>query len=190
MIDKYIKEFMEKNITLIDLNAYEELYKRIMEFDPYSKSIITEALLSVNINPLNYMNKIPKGMFTIFPHQNIDEFQNFKEISIPDNITEVENEAFYLCKTLIDITIGNKVTQIGKKAFSNCSWLKKVIITNPNLHIEEEAFSDCGDDLHIYFKGTQQEWKSTHETFLFRNTKALCHCNDGIITENHFFLRI
>ena len=47
-------------------------------------------------------------------------------LTIPDNVTEIKNYAFYNCTSLTSVVIPNSVTSIVDAAFSECSALKTV----------------------------------------------------------------
>ena len=51
-------------------------------------------------------------------------------ISIPDNVTNIPNSAFYQCSGLTSIDIPNSVTSIGNDAFNGCSGLTSVHISD------------------------------------------------------------
>ena len=98
------------------------------------------------------------GLFSNFNAvTSFDELKHFKKISslgsafkgleslnsvtIPEQITELESEAFYSCRSLNSVTfIGTKMRAIGKKAFANCSSLKEIQLPTSIGIIEEEAF--------------------------------------------------
>ena len=68
---------------------------------------------------------------------------NNTEIVIPNNVTKINDYAFYDCKDLTSITIPNNVTCIGVEAFSNCTSLTSITIGNSVTSIGEWAFSNC-----------------------------------------------
>ena len=73
-----------------------------------------------------------------------------KEIFIPcvyngKNVTEIEKEAFYNCRTIEKITISAGITTIGENAFKYCFGLKTVILPKGITEIANAAFSTCAD---------------------------------------------
>ena len=54
---------------------------------------------------------------------------------IPDSVTSIGDEAFFVCYSLSSVTIGNSVTSIGENAFYYCL----------SLNI-------------VYYNGTAEEW--------------------------------
>ena len=66
-----------------------------------------------------------------------------KSVTIPDSVIAISDEMFWSCANLTKVTIGNSVTTIGSKAFRYCSKLKNVTIPNSVNSICSGAFSDC-----------------------------------------------
>jgi len=65
------------------------------------------------------------------------------KISIPENMTEIEDWAFYNCSGITRVTIPDSVTRIGGSAFSGCSGLTSVTIPNSVTTIGSFAFYNC-----------------------------------------------
>ena len=65
------------------------------------------------------------------------------KLTIPDDITEIKNFAFYNCDALTQVTIPNSVTNIGESAFNDCDGLTEITIPNNVTNISEKAFYDC-----------------------------------------------
>ena len=62
---------------------------------------------------------------------------------IPQNVTSIDDYAFYKCSGLTSITIPNSVTRIGEHAFRDCTNLTSVTIPNSVTSIGDFAFSNC-----------------------------------------------
>ena len=60
----------------------------------------------------------------------IPNFKNIIYFTIPSNIYQIEDKAFYECVLLKNIIIPNSVTYIGHYVFYQCSSLTKIIIPN------------------------------------------------------------
>ena len=68
------------------------------------------------------------------------------DLSIPDNIAEIGNYAFYGCSSLASVTIHENITSIKKRAFDGCSNLAKIYCkstTPPAIHYLD-AYEDEG----------------------------------------------
>lgn len=69
--------------------------------------------------------------------------RNLHVISIPDNVKTIEAEAFSDCVGLTNISIGKNVMNIGVKAFFRCKALANITIPDNVICIESEAFGGC-----------------------------------------------
>ncbi len=68
---------------------------------------------------------------------------NCTEIVIPNNVTKINDYAFYNCSSLTSIIIPDSVTSIGERAFYDCSSLTSIIIPDSVTSIGERAFYNC-----------------------------------------------
>ena len=64
-------------------------------------------------------------------------------VVIPDSITEIGEDAFSKCDSLVSVVISRSVTVIGAKAFYNCSNLASIVIPNSVTEIGYLAFWNC-----------------------------------------------
>lgn len=65
------------------------------------------------------------------------------DIVIPDNITNINHDAFQYNESITGVTIPNGVTSIGEDAFRGCSQLQTLALPNTLEKIGEGAFKDC-----------------------------------------------
>jgi hypothetical protein len=65
------------------------------------------------------------------------------ELVIPDNVTSINDYAFYDCDSLTSVVIGSSVTRIGMDAFAGCSSLTNVVIGDNVTSISSYAFDGC-----------------------------------------------
>lgn len=66
-----------------------------------------------------------------------------ESIVIPDTVTVIEDQAFYLCKQLKKVTFSSNLTTIGNSAFQLCDDLTTVEIPDSVTRIEKFAFAEC-----------------------------------------------
>ena len=68
-----------------------------------------------------------------------------KEYTVPEGVTEIQEKAFYECKSLTSITIPDGVTEIGDNAFTFCENLTSVSIPDSVTRIGYGTFSYCNN---------------------------------------------
>ena len=66
------------------------------------------------------------------------------QVSLPDGLTSISNNAFASCSNLSKIVIPNSVTTLGSSAFNSCNNLKYVTLSNNLTTIPTDAFYGCG----------------------------------------------
>lgn len=68
---------------------------------------------------------------------------NLKRLTLPKDITSIEQSAFFGCSGLTSITIPSSVTAIGKWSFNNCQNLSSVKLPSEITAISNGAFGWC-----------------------------------------------
>ena len=66
-----------------------------------------------------------------------------RDLSLPEGLTSIKNNAFSGCTNLAEVTIPNSVTFIGKEAFSNCSRITSITIPVNVAQINTSVFIGC-----------------------------------------------
>ncbi|GEM_PF-1536459 len=69
---------------------------------------------------------------------------NMESVVLPESLTEIPNEAFYMCLNLKSINIPESVKVIGDSAFMQCNMLKEVNIESDSIRIMNQAFKLSG----------------------------------------------
>lgn len=111
-MNEEIKNFIEKNIELIQYNKWEKIYSK------KTPRGFTETLLNCGINPLKQgLDYIPKNFLY---------GSEIKEFTIPDNVTNIGDYTFYGCTSLTNIEIPNSVTSISDSVFYDCNLLQDI----------------------------------------------------------------
>lgn len=64
-------------------------------------------------------------------------------LEIPENITKIDDYAFYLNHHIKSVKISENVTHIGEEAFYGCSLLTEIVIPNKVTFIGDRAFLSC-----------------------------------------------
>ena len=73
--------------------------------------------------------------------------------TIPDGVTSIGDEAFYVCSRLTSVVIPDSVTGIGNYAFWVCDGLTNVTFGNNVMGIGPNAFTFCANLRWLYFRG-------------------------------------
>lgn len=106
-----VMQFIEENINLIDNNDFNALYEKAQQYltEEYEDCLVpylTEALLECDINPLNYMSKVPKHYL---------QKSGLRYLNIVEPIASIDNdtlscpllETLQLPKTLTNLDLDN-----------------------------------------------------------------------------------
>lgn len=109
------------------LNSYSEIYEAIIpntityEDEVYPVTSIADNAFAANV--FSYRRELTR-------------------VEIPNSVTSIGSEAFYMCSNLTNIKIPNSVTSIGSGAFMN-SGLTNIELPNSLTSIKNELFSGC-----------------------------------------------
>lgn len=144
-----------KSITVEDLNSIEGA-SRVF----YGCHQLTEAVIEVRgANIPQDTKKIPNELFlrctslekvsftgatnkiTSIGYGSF-EYTALKEFEVPENVTKIDNMAFFKATQLTEIVLPKKLTTIGRQAFSE-SGLKSITLPDPTEFVEAECFRDC-----------------------------------------------
>ena len=125
-----------ESVITIGEEAFSSCYKlvEVVNKSPYitvtkgsdSNGCLGYYALSVSNCDDSYISKVSTDSngFVIYTNGNDKILVNYigtnTNITIPSDITEINENAFRNCFNLTSVTIGNSVTSIGDKAFSDC----------------------------------------------------------------------
>lgn len=93
---------------------------------------------------------IPDGVVSIEENAFWQNFQLYKVI-LPNSVKSIKSHAFTMCDNLESIILNDNLESIGFAAFSGCKNLSSIIIPKSVTTIAGEAFYAC-HKLHIYCK--------------------------------------
>ncbi len=89
------------------------------------------------------------------------ENSGIEEITIPNGVTHIGEQAFYLCRHLHSVTIPVSVKSIGKNAFFACDSLHDINIPNKDVRLGEHTFASCHKLNVVVGSGEDNRWTLT-----------------------------
>ena len=125
-----IKDYIEKHKVDIQKEDFDALYSHMTA--QTMAAFLTEALLDADIDPLDYLTKIPKYYG--------QQVSRFKTLDIPDQITVIDENAFSMCSALTEVTLPESLLAIRNAAFYSCNKLEKINIPKSCLFLGASAF--------------------------------------------------
>jgi hypothetical protein len=125
-------QYIRDNIQLIKDKNFKEFYHKLEYTDFVSD--VSEILLGSGVNPLLYLDEVPKKFLC---NSKIDS------ITIPNSIKTIGEKAFNSCHKLTFVSIPDSVSFIGMGAFGRCSRLETVSIGEGLKRIDKGAFVQC-----------------------------------------------
>lgn len=143
-----IKEFIINHFTDINEFNFTHLYNELSNEYKELRLLIsnfTECILSIGIDPLKYMDRIPDN----YLYGN----KNLTSIDIPNTIGYIGEKAFHHCN-LTSITIPSSVSLIGNYAFAFNSNLTSVIFNEGLKRLNSLAFASCSKLSEVVFPST------------------------------------
>ena len=100
------------------------------------------GLMSISVGSGNANYKSDNGLLLTKDGKTLIRGVN-GDVTIPNSVTSIGDEAFYNCGGLTSVTIPNGVTRIGYSAFYGCRGLTSVTIPSSVTSIGDSAFSGC-----------------------------------------------
>ena len=80
------------------------------------------------------------------------------ELTLPTDITEINQASFFNLKDITSVVIGDNVKEIGRKAFENCENLTTLTVGEKVKDIGFYAFKGCEKLEKVYYNGNVNEW--------------------------------
>lgn len=103
-----------------------------------------------------------------------------KSVVIPNGVTKIDTDAFLWCKSLREVKIPSTVKTIGVGAFACCKSLKKIVLPEGVESIENSAFTSCYKLKKITIPQSV--------TFIDKVAFTMCHKLKYNIFENGLYL--
>ncbi len=140
---KFISIKIPKSINSISVSAF----------------VNCENLIEIKVDEGNSAYKVVDGFFYSSDGSLLLKYIPIKKetnITIPNYVKNIGDNAFSSCSSLTSVTIGDSVISIGKSAFSDCSSLTSVNIPNSVTSIGEYAFYNCNSFQSVTFGENSQ----------------------------------
>lgn len=148
-----VKNFIEKNIELLDREDFQEFEDRAgmqTSENGYSKGELYEVLLRAGITPLPYLPFVPFGFLRNTALEG--------SLTIPGNCIDVGSRAFYNCN-LSEIIFQEGVESIDGLACARSYKLEKVYIPSSMLNLGNGIFIGCNNMREVVYDGTYEDFK-------------------------------
>lgn len=122
-----------------------------VNYDRVYQSILIKAEIgsTVKLGTFAFQNctslieiSLPDTITTI-PNNAFNNCYNLTSIAMPNSITTIENNAFSGCYSLKTITISSSITNIVSNSFSSTRYLRKILFPNKVFTIADNAFQYC-----------------------------------------------
>ena len=157
IIESEVKDFLEKHKDLLESEDFVNLYDKARKITKYFPRTLTETLVKANIDPLTYMDIIPRHY--LYEDETLNNFEipahirfienfafshcsNLKKVSFSEGLIDIGTWAFY-STGLTEVSLPNSVQILGEKAFSECLSLSRVDIPDSVKDIDDRVFAGC-----------------------------------------------
>lgn len=139
-----IKEFLkQKHIQqALEGDSLEYVYKCFDEESGGMTHLLTNFLLSINVQPIDYVID--------YLYREVYEYSDIEEITIPDTVKIIYDAAFMDCDNLHKVILEPGVKEIRQYAFESCYSLLDITIPNSVDFIDDTAFIHTSTALIIY----------------------------------------
>lgn len=197
MLDVVVKEILEKYITWIEKEDYENFFERIQgEYIPQVVARVARAIEKAGIDPLPELSFIPEGYFLNSPIEKFTTPSNVKRlcykafyasdvetVHITGNVYDVNQYVFESCDFLTSVTFDEGVEYIDDAVFYACEELVKVVLPKSLKRIGHNVFNGCDKLTEIEYKGTCEDWRNVrnHEFVNEGSYISRVICSDNTI---------
>ena len=122
---------------------YNQAFRSCVKYNPSSLSPQLKILEFNAFEGTGITNvSIPEGI-TYVPEDAFNNCPNLQKVTLPSTIKSIESYAFYECSNLSEINLPEGITSIGYGAFSGCSKISEIEFPSTLQTIGTYAISDC-----------------------------------------------
>ena len=167
--------FLPKSLKMIGAQCFDNCDNlSIVYYEGNTSDWINISFIDKDSNPMFFADDI-------YLRNSQNEFAEVTEITLPENLVELQNYAFAGFNKVTNINFSNNLEKIGEYAFYNCSSLQSLIlpetlnsiglaafygcsgITRLELpsqlgYIASRAFNNCSNLENIYYYGNVESW--------------------------------
>ena len=129
LVEVYNKSSLDITVGSLN-NGYVGYYAKAVYTEPYTSKLSTDKN--------GYIIYMDGGDKILVGYTGKET-----ELTLPADITEIYQYAFYECRGLTSVTIPNSVTSIGRAAFRECTGLTSITIPDSVTSIGGGAFEYC-----------------------------------------------
>lgn len=152
LLTTYSKDISAKNFKPLYDAAVEEYESSRVAGTPTYPEIITNILFNVRVNPLEYMEEVPKYFLY---------WSDIKDFTIPNNVKIIRENAFTRSE-IKNIKLSENLEIIERHAFKSCENLEYIEFPSTIKEIKLWAFEDCRRLWDVYFDMTADELKKIY----------------------------
>jgi hypothetical protein len=144
--NSYIAEFIRDNMDYLRRKDLEGMYS-LLEF--YDRKHLTSIFMEQGINPLKFMENIPKSYASTLPIDTIPFSKKNKKIGA---------KAFSNCSALEELFIPEGIELIGVMTFYGCDNLRTISLPKSLKVLSRKSFGQCAGVEKITYAGTVEEF--------------------------------
>ena len=130
-----------EEFEIMDLNKYFKISTDQRMYVMNNQDFYSMRYGSESTLLWSFKQKYDNGTFV--PTQMKINGDTLTELTVPDNITKVNDALFWGCGSLKKLTVPEGVTTIGIRSFGNCANLEEITLPSTLTTIDEYAFVQC-----------------------------------------------
>ena len=200
-MNEVIKQYIEQNIEYIEKHDYDNLYGNLPIACNHWVGQLTDVLLDIGEDPLEYIQYIPSHYLhgSVRTHIQLPEREELfrlttnafcgsklKQIYIPQNFDLMDSAAFNSCADLVSVNMTDaQVGIIPRHAFLDCPQLDRVLLPKTLMRLEQQAFRQCPQLTKLDYDGLVQDFIDNvlldSKWYAGSNIKHI-QCTDRVIT--------